>query len=60
MDRDVEHVHVFVRGYLPELVVNERSRVVPEYKAWLLSTLTQQLLQPPKPARAHSELNNAT
>ncbi len=27
----------FVRGYLPELVVAERSRAVPEYRAWVQS-----------------------
>jgi phage terminase large subunit-like protein len=26
---------VFVKGYLPELVVNERSRGVPEYRRWV-------------------------
>jgi len=30
-------VYVFVRGYLPELVVSERARAVPEYRAWLQS-----------------------
>jgi phage terminase large subunit-like protein len=28
-------VYVFVRGYLPALVVNERARAVPEYRLWL-------------------------
>jgi phage terminase large subunit-like protein len=28
-------VYVFVRGYLPELVVNERARTVPEYRRWV-------------------------
>ena len=32
-----DHIHVFVKGYLPELVVNERSRVVPEYTTWVRS-----------------------
>jgi phage terminase large subunit-like protein len=27
----------FVRGYLPEMVVAERSRAVPEYRAWMQS-----------------------
>jgi phage terminase large subunit-like protein len=30
-------VHVFVRGYLPALVVTERSRTVPAYAAWVKS-----------------------
>lgn len=30
-------VYVFVRGYLPALVVNERSRLVPEYALWVKS-----------------------
>jgi phage terminase large subunit-like protein len=30
-------VHVFVRGYLPALVVNERSRAVPQYLEWVKS-----------------------
>lgn len=30
-------VYMFVRGYLPELVVNERSRAVPEYLSWIAS-----------------------
>jgi phage terminase large subunit-like protein len=29
--------YAFVRGYLPELVVNERARAVPEYRAWVKS-----------------------
>jgi phage terminase large subunit-like protein len=29
--------YVFVRGYLPEQVVTERSRAVPEYRAWVQS-----------------------
>lgn len=28
-------IYVFVRGYLPELVINDRSRAVPEYRQWL-------------------------
>ena len=28
-------IYVFVRGYLPELVINERARAVPEYRQWL-------------------------
>jgi phage terminase large subunit-like protein len=28
-------LYTFVRGYLPALVVAERSRAVPEYKAWV-------------------------
>jgi phage terminase large subunit-like protein len=28
-------VYVFVRGYLPTLVVEERSRAIPEYRHWL-------------------------
>ena len=28
-------IYVFVRGYLPELVVHERARAVPEYRAWV-------------------------
>ena len=28
-------VYVFVRGYLPELVVAERARAVPEYRHWV-------------------------
>jgi phage terminase large subunit-like protein len=30
-------IYTFVRGYLPELVVQDRSRAVPEYKAWVQS-----------------------
>ncbi len=30
-------IYTFVKGYLPELVVTERSRAVPEYRAWLHS-----------------------
>jgi phage terminase large subunit-like protein len=30
-------IYGFVKGYLPELVVAERSRAVPEYVAWLRS-----------------------
>ncbi len=32
-----ELVYTFVRGYLPEQVVSERSRAVPEYRAWVKS-----------------------
>ncbi|HXG70287.1 MAG TPA: terminase TerL endonuclease subunit, partial [Gemmatimonadaceae bacterium] len=28
-------IYVFVRGYLPELVINDRARAVPEYRQWL-------------------------
>jgi phage terminase large subunit-like protein len=28
-------IYVFVRGYLPELVIAERSRAVPAYRQWL-------------------------
>ncbi len=28
-------VYVFVRGYLPELVITDRARAVPEYRLWL-------------------------
>lgn len=30
-------IYTFVRGYLPEMVVAERSRAVPEYRAWMQS-----------------------
>jgi phage terminase large subunit-like protein len=30
-------VYMFVKGYLPVLVVNERARAVPEYQAWVRS-----------------------
>jgi len=30
-------LYLFVKGYLPEQVVTERSRVVPEYRAWVQS-----------------------
>jgi phage terminase large subunit-like protein len=30
-------VYAFVRGYLPEQVVGERSRAIPEYRAWVQS-----------------------
>jgi phage terminase large subunit-like protein len=29
-------IYVFVRGYLPALVVSERARVVPQYREWVL------------------------
>lgn len=32
-----DEICVFVRGYLPELVVQERARAVPEYRAWVQS-----------------------
>ena len=32
-------IYVFVRGYLPALVVTERARAVPEYRAWAQSEL---------------------
>ena len=32
-----DEIIVFVKGYLPELVVNERARAVPEYRAWVQS-----------------------
>jgi phage terminase large subunit-like protein len=32
-----DHLYVFVKGYLPQLVVDERSRAVPEYRAWVQS-----------------------
>jgi phage terminase large subunit-like protein len=28
-------IHIFVRGYLPALVVAERARTVPEYRSWV-------------------------
>jgi phage terminase large subunit-like protein len=28
-------IYVFVRGYLPELVIADRSRAVPQYREWL-------------------------
>lgn len=30
-------IYVFVRGYLPELVIADRSRAVPQYREWLTS-----------------------
>jgi phage terminase large subunit-like protein len=30
-----DDIVIFVRGYLPELVVAERARAVPEYRVWL-------------------------
>jgi phage terminase large subunit-like protein len=33
--RDEDRIVSFVRGYLPEKVVAERVRAVPEYRAWL-------------------------
>jgi len=30
-------IYVFVRGYLPSLVVNERARAVPAYREWVKS-----------------------
>ena len=30
-------IYAFVRGYLPELVINDRARAVPEYRQWLKS-----------------------
>jgi phage terminase large subunit-like protein len=35
-ERDGQIV-VFVKGYLPEMVIAERARAVPEYRAWLKS-----------------------
>src|SRR5262249_38717452 len=35
--RKGENIHVFVRGYLPALVVSERSRTVPQYLEWVRS-----------------------
>jgi phage terminase large subunit-like protein len=32
-------IYAFVRGYLPALVVNERSRAVPEYREWVKAGL---------------------
>src|SRR5262249_5077364 len=32
-----DEVCTFVKGYLPELVVGERARGVPEYRAWVQS-----------------------
>lgn len=32
-----ELIYVFVRGYLPELVIAERSQAVPQYRDWLTS-----------------------
>lgn len=35
--RSGDSIAVFVRGYLPAMVVTERSRAVPEYRAWVQS-----------------------
>lgn len=35
--RTGDTVYAFVRGFLPELVVQERARKVPEYSAWVRS-----------------------
>jgi phage terminase large subunit-like protein len=32
-----ELIYVFVRGYLPALVIDERSRAVPQYREWVQS-----------------------
>ena len=59
-DRATDLVVVLFGHDVFRSLVSEAGWSVPEYKAWLLTTLAQQLLQRPKPARAHSGLNNAT